>query len=1348
MSRWVLNRVGLLNFWYYQNQIFQFADGKMLLRGTNGSGKSLTMQSLFPVLFDGDTSAYRLDSFGSRDRKMEDYLLGEKGVSTRDDGIGYLFLEVKRQKSEEYLTIGIGMHANRGAQLNKWFFAIENNQRIGFDFELFEELRKDEFTPLTKQKLKNRLDGVGQIFENQRAYKHYVKQHIFGFETLEQFDELIALLMNLRSPKLSKDFRPTVIYGILRDSLPKLQEDELLTLSKTIERLDGHHERVEDLSNELRDLGNVARGYQRWHEELTGQLSTKWLDLVKEKEGVVNDCKRLTQEITALETDLITKNQMSDDNEVQLEALEMSIQDLSQHEGMNLVLYGQQLQEELGKVQTRLNKAQVVLQEKQQQIQIQQANLTTEETSLEDMRQDLEELLIDNEQYQQYLGFEELDQQFAGKLRTEMKPEEFSYWKNEIDKKQSYFESVIQLLRIMSNLQEKVKEYQQELGDIQQRLDGQEKDLRQWQQIRIAEVTHWKHAIDEWRQQVSFSVSEQAYGAIMYQMELLLEESIREEEILRPIHQSYQAAINQNQLAVERLAQEKSKTKQQIAEKQSEIKEWQQQKTPEIEQRATRQANRLKNQMQLSANFYKSVDFLPNLSEEIKNNLEGALYASGILDSLISAEGLVLADDQQILPAPQYLTSTLADYLDVDQGMEASLKPLMMDILQSILVDDVNEVSPTIFSDGSYKISNLNGQMPEAYQASYIGFISQERYRKQKIIDLQAEIADLEDQVEQLELKIEAKQTEKTAMDHMYRQVPTGREVYEAIDRMHTVQLTIKTITDEKVRKEAQVQQISVQVYEKNQELLYLTKYDNLKLSVTVYEEALHYAKNYKENVRDVYVIYEKIQDKTRLIVQIQDYVTTYRKDADEYSHEINDLLREEILKQRSIQENLEQQSILDVQELQKRLAENKQEQWERKQSSKQLRQQIQEIIGIVSERKTQYKITEKQLVQVTYQEEKWQELFKHEAPVVSEEQTLQQLAKEYRRELNLEKIRKYAQDTTQRFQFVRDQLQNYNPQLVLSVGIELSNEEEQQLGDFSNYNHYSVPRFTIDGQKQTVFELVDTLEQQKLILQDLLSKEDEQLFKTIILESVGNILRSRIAQSAQWVDQMNQILKAQKNSSGLSLSIRWKPLSSLSEKDLGTKKLVALLEKEPQLLSESDKEAISRHFQEKVYYAQAQVKENEDDRNTLFQAIAKVLDYRDWFEFELKFKRGNDGYQAQVLSDKRFNQFSGGEKAIAMYLPLFAAVNSRYKAAGAFCPKVITLDEAFAGIDDANISELFKACEQLEFNYIMNSQALFGDYATVSSLMIYELLRPQNINLVTTIQYYWDGHQRQAILE
>ncbi|MFZ1781039.1 MAG: TIGR02680 family protein, partial [Enterococcus aquimarinus] len=191
MKQWIVNRVGLLNFWYYQNQIFEFSDGRMLLRGTNGSGKSLTMQSLFPVLLDGDTRAGRLDSFGSQDRKMLDYLLGEKGVSERDEGTGYLFLEVKRIDREEYLTVGIGMYAKRGGTLKKWFFTIENNQRIGIDFELYEEPRKNEIIPNTKRKLTNRLVGIGRVFETQRAYKLFVNERIFGFEDIEQFEELI-----------------------------------------------------------------------------------------------------------------------------------------------------------------------------------------------------------------------------------------------------------------------------------------------------------------------------------------------------------------------------------------------------------------------------------------------------------------------------------------------------------------------------------------------------------------------------------------------------------------------------------------------------------------------------------------------------------------------------------------------------------------------------------------------------------------------------------------------------------------------------------------------------------------------------------------------------------------------------------------------------------------------------------------------------------------------------------------------------------------------------------------------------------------------------------------------------
>lgn len=115
-SRWQANKIGLINFWYYDEQEFSFAKGRMLLRGSNGSGKSVTMQSVIPLLLDGNMNPERLDPFGSRDRKMSSYLL-EDG-DEREERTGYLYLEFKRCDSENYLTIGMGIRARKGKPLD------------------------------------------------------------------------------------------------------------------------------------------------------------------------------------------------------------------------------------------------------------------------------------------------------------------------------------------------------------------------------------------------------------------------------------------------------------------------------------------------------------------------------------------------------------------------------------------------------------------------------------------------------------------------------------------------------------------------------------------------------------------------------------------------------------------------------------------------------------------------------------------------------------------------------------------------------------------------------------------------------------------------------------------------------------------------------------------------------------------------------------------------------------------------------------------------------------------------------------------------------------------------------
>ena len=233
-SRWQASKIGLINFWYYDEQEFPFVKGRMLLRGSNGSGKSVTMQSVVPLLLDGNMSPERLDPFGSRDRKMSSYLLEED--DEREERTGYLYLEFKRVDSENYLTIGMGIRARKGKPLDKWYFSLTDGRRIGVDFFLYKET--DEKVTLSKKELENRVAAGGRVFDRQVDYMEYVNQHIFGFETVDEYKEMIDLLIQLRTPKLSKDFKPSVINDILSDSLQPLSDEDLQPMSEAIENMD------------------------------------------------------------------------------------------------------------------------------------------------------------------------------------------------------------------------------------------------------------------------------------------------------------------------------------------------------------------------------------------------------------------------------------------------------------------------------------------------------------------------------------------------------------------------------------------------------------------------------------------------------------------------------------------------------------------------------------------------------------------------------------------------------------------------------------------------------------------------------------------------------------------------------------------------------------------------------------------------------------------------------------------------------------------------------------------------------------------------------------------------------
>ena len=261
--------------------------------------------------------------------------------------------------------------------------------------------------------------------------------------------------------------------------------------------------------------------------------------------------------------------------------------------------------------------------------------------------------------------------------------------------------------------------------------------------------------------------------------------------------------------------------------------------------------------------------------------------------------------------------------------------------------------------------------------------------------------------------------------------------------------------------------------------------------------------------------------------------------------------------------------------------------------------------------------------------------------------------------------------------------------------------------------------------------------------LKNLIRQGDRELFEDILANTVSRKIRSRINASTSWVSKMNDLMGGMNTSSGLKLSLRWRSKVAESEDQLDTRELVNLLKKDYRLMSEEEASKLSLHFRSKVDEARRHARES-GGMVSFYQVMKETLDYRKWFEFQLYSQK--TGEKQKELTNSVFGTFSGGEKAMSMYVPLFSAVVAKYEGGRPDAPRLISLDEAFAGVDNRNIRDMFRLMTEFSFNFIINSQVLWGDCDTLDALAIYQLERPENAKFVTVMPYLWNGHYKENL--
>ncbi|MFF0044236.1 TIGR02680 family protein [Streptomyces mirabilis] len=233
--RYVPTRAGIINLWDYRDEEFSFAGGWLVLRGPNGSGKTKALEVLFPFVLDGRIDPKRLNPFAAEDRTMKSNLL----FRGQDSALGYVWIEFTHRETGEAVTCGIGLHAQRHRDTPaRWHFVAEG--RVGEDFSLL----TDDDRPVTKKQLAAELGR--ELITSTADYRAAVDQRLFGLGR-ERYEQLLTLILTLRRPQLAKNLDPAKLSDTLTAGLRPLDDDLIAEAARSFDDMESVQRTLEGL---------------------------------------------------------------------------------------------------------------------------------------------------------------------------------------------------------------------------------------------------------------------------------------------------------------------------------------------------------------------------------------------------------------------------------------------------------------------------------------------------------------------------------------------------------------------------------------------------------------------------------------------------------------------------------------------------------------------------------------------------------------------------------------------------------------------------------------------------------------------------------------------------------------------------------------------------------------------------------------------------------------------------------------------------------------------------------------------------------------------------------------------
>ena len=1334
-DRYQPTRAGIVNLWDYRDEEFSFASGWLILRGPNGSGKTKALEVLFPFVLDGRIDPKRLNPFAAEDRTMKSNLL----FRGQDSALGYVWLELRHRTDGSAVTIGIGLQAHRHRDTpTRWHFVAEG--RLGEDFSLFTE----DDRPLTKKQLVEQI-GAENLYDTAADYRAAVDRRLFGLGT-DRYEQMLTLILTLRRPQLAKNLDPAKLSDTLTGGLRPLDDDLIAEAARSFDDMEAVQRTLEGLSAAdeatsafLSTYTTYLRVHARWAAD---ELTVRRNAASARREAVRHAVEAVarTRSARGSAADRLSAAESA------LMALRARVAQLKASSAYQAL---EQLDDLERLVRTNKETAERAVADHGRRVSASsQARLEAEKAvaALAELTAAASRRAADLADHARAAGI--------GWQAEDAEPDGLA---ERVSARAAARTEAVRAIRAAAMAVQRAEQAR----DIAR--NTLERALAAVGEAEAAERAA-SAAVDAARERAGTELEAwwRGHGAVVpaeirEELAGMLSGTLAAvgEADAQSLSAVYVTAVQpQADRLRERQAVLRAEKAQVTRERDAAAAERDRIASERDDAPPPRPGREADTTGRPGAPLWQLVRFADGVADTQAAGLEAALEAAGLLDAWITptdqevrgGDSAAYLRSGTVVAGPSLADVLVADVPDAGDGEAAPVDAgRLTAILRSVAMSDDLAAHPAVItSDGRFAQGVQIGAHRKPH-AEYIGATARRRRREARIAECDARIAALEIRLADVGADETRAADELAALEEARTALPPTAAVLSALKVLASADATLRT------RREASD---SAQA-----------GYDEQVAAVGVTERALHRA-----------AAEHRIDPGAADAVEAAVHRFTATAAA-------LDARRREVDRQR--ESVVAAESRLETAEEDVRTSADAEQAARLKYAEEEARlAALRDTIGVDAEQvlahvqQTEAAAAEAQreaeaareaerdaLTAETAAATKLQGDQEAAAVAVDEEKnTARGLAPYAQRELlDLLKCPPALSWPAQEADWSGEDL----PEAVVAIHAAISaatrdlapNENtlkasttrlskalddlQAQLGaagqdyrpEWDGADGVIVVRIADEQGPLPVGAFAQRIAEARRDQQQLLSESEQRILEDALLTRLAQQIHDRTVDSRDLIRRMNTEMRSRLMSSGATVGVSWLLADNLDEEQ---RAVCSLLDADAARLTPDAVARMRGHFATQIKNARARWRDR-----PYRELLADVLDYRLWrqFAFHLVRPDGNE----ERLTRARHSRLSGGEQSVSLHLPLFAAAHAMLNSAAPHAPRLLALDEAFAGVDDTGRGELLSLAAQFDLDLFMTGYDLWAAHASVPAAAHYDLSHSPVEHAVSALLLVWDGSRLLA---